>query len=93
VCVNIIIDYSFVSCLSLSKGELVRSRLVIDGSGLGLGTLRHLALLTTITSMGKTYFPETTASATIINAPWVFAKIYSFITPLLTPVRNWTHDE
>jgi len=38
--------------------------------------------------MGKTYFPETTASATIVNAPWVFAKIYSFVSPLLTPVRD-----
>ena len=52
------------------QGRLVRGRLVIDGTGLGLGLLSHLSLIKSITSMGKAYFPETTASATIINAPW-----------------------
>lgn len=40
-----------------------------------------------ITSLGKAYFPETTASATIINAPWIFSTVFNIISPLLTPVR------
>lgn len=66
----------------------VRARLVIDGSGLGLGLLRHLKVVTGITSLGKAYFPETTASASIVNAPWFFAKLYAVVSPLLTPLMR-----
>ena len=38
--------------------------------------------------MGKSYFPEITASATIVNAPWIFAKIYGVVSPLLTEVMR-----
>ena len=73
---------------SFQRKKLVRARLIIDGTGLGISTLAHLKLIKSITSMGKAYFPEVTASATIVNAPWFFAKIYSVVSPLLTEVMR-----
>ena len=73
---------------SIEQKKLVRARLIIDGSGLGLGTLAHIKLIKNITAMGKSYFPEITASATIVNAPWIFAKIYGVVSPLLTEVMR-----
>eukprot|EP00615_Pteridomonas_danica_P003460 CAMPEP_0114332850 /NCGR_PEP_ID=MMETSP0101-20121206/3370_1 /TAXON_ID=38822 ORGANISM="Pteridomonas danica, Strain PT" /NCGR_SAMPLE_ID=MMETSP0101 /ASSEMBLY_ACC=CAM_ASM_000211 /LENGTH=93 /DNA_ID=CAMNT_0001463687 /DNA_START=123 /DNA_END=404 /DNA_ORIENTATION=- len=34
--------------------------------------------------MGKAYFPELNSTVTIVNAPWIFAKIFSVISPMLT---------
>lgn len=73
---------------SIERKQLVRARLIIDGTGLGLGTLANIKLIKSITSMGKAFFPETTASATIVNAPWIFAKVYGVISPLLTEVMR-----
>ena len=69
---------------SIERKRLVRARLIIDGTGLGLGTLANLKLIKSVTSMGKAYFPETTASATIVNAPWIFARVWGVIRGLLT---------
>jgi len=68
--------------------KLVRCRLIIDGTGLGLGMLQYIPVLKLITGLGKAYFPETTASATIVNAPWVFARLFGAISPMLTPVMR-----
>jgi hypothetical protein len=38
---------------SLKRKKLVRGRLVIDGTGLGLGSLRNMSILKRITSIGK----------------------------------------
>mmetsp|Transcript_35612 Transcript_35612/g.95557 ORF Transcript_35612/g.95557 Transcript_35612/m.95557 type:complete len:141 (-) Transcript_35612:344-766(-) len=73
---------------SMRSGGLVRGRLVIDGRGLGLGTIKHIGLVKSITSLAKAYFPETTASATIIRAPFVFAQIFRLVKPLLTPQQQ-----
>jgi hypothetical protein len=72
----------------MRSGGLVRGRLVIDGRGLGLGTIKHIGLVKSITSLAKAYFPETTASATIIRAPFVFAQIFRLVKPLLTPQQQ-----
>ena len=37
---------------------------------------------------GKLYFPECTKSATLINAPWVFSKIWALISGFLTEVMR-----
>jgi hypothetical protein len=75
-------NFFFLACVQ------VRARLVIDGTGLGIGLLRYLKVVKGITSLGKAYFPETTASASIVNAPWVFAKLYAVVSPLLTPLMR-----
>ena len=73
---------------SIERKHLVRARLIIDGTGLGIGTLAHLNLIKSITSMGKAYFPETTASATVVNAPWIFARVWGVFSPLLTEMMR-----
>ena len=56
--------------VSRAEKRLVRCRLVIDLRGLRvLALLRRLGVVKRITAIGKTYFPEVTASATLINAP------------------------
>lgn len=56
--------------ISMNEKRLVRCRLIIDLEGLRvMALLRRLGVVKRITAVGKTYFPEVTASATIINAP------------------------
>lgn len=56
--------------ISMNEKRLVRCRLIIDLEGLRvMALLRRLGNVKRITAVGKTYFPEVTASATIINAP------------------------
>merc|ERR1711938_81780 len=56
--------------ISRAEKRLVRCRLIIDLRGLRvLALLRRLGVVKRITAIGKTYFPEVTASATLINAP------------------------
>ena len=73
---------------SVRHGRLVRARLIIDVDGVGIGLLRHIGLLKQVTSMGKAYFPEVSASASVVNAPWLFTKIWAVVKPLLTPVQQ-----
>mmetsp|Transcript_58898 Transcript_58898/g.133327 ORF Transcript_58898/g.133327 Transcript_58898/m.133327 type:complete len:432 (+) Transcript_58898:60-1355(+) len=73
---------------SFERKRLIRGRLIIDGTGLGIDILRHLSIIKRITSLGKEYFPETTASATIIHAPWIFAKVFDIVSPFLTPLQR-----
>ena len=52
--------------VSRAEKRLVRCRLIIDLRGLRvLALLRRLGVVKRITAIGKTYFPEVTASATI----------------------------
>jgi hypothetical protein len=44
-----------------------------------------MPIVKAISALGQQYFPETTASATIVNAPWIFARLFHAVTPLLTP--------
>ena len=73
---------------SVRHGRLVRARLIIDVDGVGIGLLRHIGLLKQVTSMGKAYFPEVSASASVVNAPWLFTKVWAVVKPLLTPVQQ-----
>mmetsp|Transcript_8912 Transcript_8912/g.13684 ORF Transcript_8912/g.13684 Transcript_8912/m.13684 type:complete len:153 (-) Transcript_8912:107-565(-) len=68
---------------SLSRKQLVRAAFVIDAKGIGTQVLRHMSIIKTFSSVGKTYFPEITRTVTIINAPWVFTGIWKMISPLL----------
>jgi len=53
-----------------------------------MSTLPLLKTLRAIISIGKAFFPEVTASATIINAPWVFSTLWNVVKPLLTKVMQ-----
>jgi hypothetical protein len=73
---------------SLKHKRLIRARLIIDLNGLGLTSIPYLSILRPILGLGKSYYPEATASATLINAPWVFSKIWVLIKPMLTAVMQ-----
>ena len=50
--------------------------------------MTSMGVIRTILSLGKTYFPEVSETATLINAPWVFSKMWLVVKPLLTPVMR-----
>lgn len=68
---------------SLRKGELVRARLIIDCDGFGFDNARYIPILRRIISLGKSYFPEVTASVTVVRAPAFLATFYGLIRPFL----------
>ena len=69
---------------SLTKGELVRARLIIDCGGFGFDNVRYLPILKKIITLGKSYFPEVVATVTIVQAPAFIATIYNLVKPLLS---------
>ncbi|GMI26673.1 hypothetical protein TrCOL_g4211 [Triparma columacea] len=73
---------------SLKHNKMVRARLIIDVGGVGMSTLPLLKTLKAIIAVGKQYFPECTATATIINAPWVFSSLWVVVKPILTKVMQ-----
>jgi hypothetical protein len=73
---------------SLKHNKMVRARLIIDVGGVGLSTLPLIKTLKSIIVIGKQYFPECTATATIINAPWVFSSLWVVVKPILTKVMQ-----
>jgi len=73
---------------SFKQKKMVRTRLIIDLEGIGIGAIPYLSVIRAILGLGKQYFPEVTASATLINAPWVFSKIWGLVKPMLTTVMQ-----
>ncbi|CAK0857603.1 unnamed protein product [Prorocentrum cordatum] len=69
---------------SRRQGRLVRARVIVDCSGLGRDALRHRAESKKFLSLGKRYFPEVTASITVVRAPRVFTLCFGFVRPMLT---------
>eukprot|EP00928_Gymnodinium_smaydae_P030584 TRINITY_DN22703_c0_g1_i1.p1 TRINITY_DN22703_c0_g1~~TRINITY_DN22703_c0_g1_i1.p1 ORF type:complete len:440 (+),score=81.86 TRINITY_DN22703_c0_g1_i1:46-1320(+) len=74
--------------LSRQRGRLVRCRIIIDMHKLSLGVIKHRAMFRKIVSIGKAYFPEVSASITIIRAPDIFARVFVLARPVLTPVMQ-----
>lgn len=73
---------------SLRQQRLIRCRVIIDASGLNMSVLRQSKMMKTLIGMGKRYFPEVSASITVLRAPKVFSYIYAAAQPLLTPVMR-----
>eukprot|EP00929_Paragymnodinium_shiwhaense_P002496 TRINITY_DN102758_c0_g1_i1.p1 TRINITY_DN102758_c0_g1~~TRINITY_DN102758_c0_g1_i1.p1 ORF type:complete len:466 (-),score=72.17 TRINITY_DN102758_c0_g1_i1:159-1556(-) len=69
---------------SLKQGRLVRVRLVLDASGLGLNALKSRKALQDIMRFGTMYFPEVIASATFVRAPWAAVQVFKAVKPILT---------
>jgi hypothetical protein len=70
-------------------GEAVKARIIVDLTGLALApALAHFAVIRDISVIGKKYFPESTLTTTVVNAPWAFARLFAIVAPLLTPVQR-----
>jgi hypothetical protein len=78
---------------SLEKGELVTESLfVIDLEGLTLASFNKNTrlLLKQVAEIGQNHYPETMSSVYVVNAPFVFRVIWSFLYPLLpSRVRDY----
>jgi len=64
--------------------RILRVRLVIDGDGLGMHSLRHVNAFRQMTNVGKQYFPDCTATVTIIRAPRTMGVLYKSIQHMMT---------
>jgi hypothetical protein len=73
---------------SMKRKKLVRARIIIDANGVGTAVLRHREVFTPLIQMMKKYFPEVSASVSIVRAPWIFSTIFQAVSPLLTPVMK-----
>jgi len=63
--------------LSCARRELVRCRIVLDLRGISLlATLPRIGVIRGISAVGKSYFPEVTASVTLVNAPFGFETLW-----------------
>lgn len=78
----------FTRAASFRTRTLVRARLIIDCQGLGISNIRFLPILKNIISLGKSYFPEVTASVTVLRAPTIAATLYSLVRPWLTTLMQ-----
>jgi len=71
---------------SIQHRRLVRNRLIIDAKGFSMSNMRYIPILSRIITLGKQYYPEVTASVTVVRAPPVAAQLYMLIKHLLTPL-------
>lgn len=68
---------------SMQQQRLLRARFIIDIKGLGFGSVRFIPVLREATEIGQRYYPEITASVTIIRAPAIAASLYKFVRGVL----------
>lgn len=69
---------------SNQKGTLVRARVVVDLAGLRVSSvIANISLVKRMLGVSKQYFPEVTASVTLINAPFGFQSIWNIVSLLL----------
>lgn len=71
--------FQLLRALSLQRKCIVRARFVIDVQGCGLRSLSYLPTLREATTIGQLYFPDITASVTIVRAPAVAAYMYKLV--------------
>jgi len=69
---------------SLQAKTLVRAVLVVDCAGFSFSNVQYLPVLRRIIQLGSSYFPEVTASVTVVRAPWAAAKLFTMVRPWLT---------
>mmetsp|Transcript_114767 Transcript_114767/g.364792 ORF Transcript_114767/g.364792 Transcript_114767/m.364792 type:complete len:142 (-) Transcript_114767:70-495(-) len=73
---------------SRKSGKIVRARLILDCHNLKLSNLKYLPAVRHIFGLGKQFFPEVTASITLVRAPKITTFIYKAVEPFLTPVMK-----
>lgn len=73
---------------SRKSGKIVRARLILDCHNLKMSNLKYLPAVRHIFGLGKQFFPEVTASITLVRAPKITTFIYKAVEPFLTPVMK-----
>lgn len=70
--------------LSIKLRKLIRARVIIDLAGLRISSaVANFSVLKRMLSLSKMYFPEVTASVTIINAPFGFQTLWTLVSLIL----------
>jgi len=70
--------------LSCARKRLIRCRIVLDLAGISLfSTLSRVSVIKGISAVGKSYFPEVTASVTLVNAPFGFETLWKAVSLFL----------
>jgi hypothetical protein len=54
---------------------------VLDVGGVSLGMMKVMPLFKAVNTVGSTYFPERTVHILVLNAPRVFASLWSIVRP------------
>ena len=75
--------------MSNEKKKLIRARVIVDLDGISVTTaVRHFGLVKRLMGLAKAYFPEVTASVTLIRAPWGFQSLWKFVSLLLNDMMR-----
>ena len=67
----------------MAEQELVRSICLVDAAGCSTSTLWNINVVKAVAAIGPAYYPEMTERVYILQAPWVVAKIWAVLAPLL----------
>eukprot|EP01043_Picozoa_sp_COSAG02_P045995 COSAG02_NODE_4262_length_5575_cov_7.055698_2_plen_372_part_00 len=68
---------------SVQQQVLVRSLCLVDAAGVDSSTLWHINVVKAVAAIGPAYYPEMTERVLILQAPWVVAKLWAMLQPLL----------
>ena len=68
---------------SVKQQVLVRSLCLVDAAGVDSSTLWHINVVKAVAAIGPAYYPEMTERVLILQAPWVVAKLWAMLQPLL----------
>jgi hypothetical protein len=68
---------------SVKQQVLVRSICLVDAAGCSTSTVWHINVVKAVAAIGPAYYPEMTERVLILQAPWVAAKVWAVLQPLL----------
>jgi hypothetical protein len=72
-----------VTSESVKQQQLVRSVCLVDAAGCSTSTLWHINVVKAVAAIGPAYYPEMNERVLILQAPWVVAKVWAMLAPLL----------
>ena len=77
---------------SLKQERLVRTNCLTDASGAGMSTMWNINVVKEVASIGPAFYPEMTERVFILQSPWLMAKIFGAISPLLPEDTRGEHQ-
>ncbi len=90
---NLVVEYEKVAdprlpACSRKAGKLLETCCTImDMKGVGVGRIPSVyGYLKSVTAVSQDYYPERLGKLYIINAPWGFSSVFSFVKSFLDPI-------
>ena len=75
--------FRLLTAESQKQGRLVRTVCLTDTSGVTTSTLWNINVIRQVASIGPAYYPEMTEKVFLVQAPFLAAKCWGLISPLL----------